>query len=112
MSHDKLSMVEAFGRESLPELQGLAQEASAAREGDLVWVGNWGDEERSRELREFLIDPIRRLGLCARVHGVRYPDHARDLLQEAGIAFAGWLPNCACAAEARPSAQSARAAER
>src|SRR5947208_1540570 len=27
-------------------------------QGDLVWVGNWGDEERSAELREFLIEPV------------------------------------------------------
>jgi spore maturation protein CgeB len=60
---------------------------------DLVWIGNWGDDERSRELSEFLIEPVRRLGLSARVHGVRYPGHARALLDDAGIAYAGWLPN-------------------
>jgi spore maturation protein CgeB len=62
-------------------------------EGDLVWVGNWGDEERTRELEEFLIGPIRELGLTARVHGVRYPDAGRRALSEAGIEYAGWLPN-------------------
>jgi len=66
---------------------------SQDREGDLVWIGNWGDEERTAELQEFLLDPVRDLGLRARVHGVRYPDHARASLQEAGIAYAGWLPN-------------------
>ena len=63
------------------------------REGDLVWIGNWGDEERTAELQEFLLDPVRDLGLRARVHGVRYPDQARASLQQAGIAYAGWLPN-------------------
>jgi len=29
------------------------------REGDLVWIGNWGDEERSAELREYLLEPVR-----------------------------------------------------
>lgn len=43
-------------------------------EGDLVWIGNWGDEERTAELHEFLIEPVRDLGLKARVHGVRYPE--------------------------------------
>lgn len=62
-------------------------------EGDLVWVGNWGDEERTAELREFLLDPVHDLGLRARVHGVRYPEHARRSLAEAGIEYAGWLPN-------------------
>jgi spore maturation protein CgeB len=63
------------------------------REGDLVWVGNWGDEERTAELHEFLLEPVRTLGLKARIHGVRYPEHALLALREAGIAYANWLPN-------------------
>jgi spore maturation protein CgeB len=63
------------------------------REGDLVWVGNWGDDERTEELREFLIEPVRALGLRARIHGVRYPDAALRELADAGIEYAGWLPN-------------------
>jgi spore maturation protein CgeB len=62
-------------------------------ERDLVWVGNWGDGERTDELREFLLGPVRRLGLAAAVHGVRYPDRALAELAGAGIAFRGWLPN-------------------
>ena len=62
-------------------------------EGDLVWIGNWGDDERTAELREFLVEPIRKLGLKARVYGVRYPDEARRELEEAGIDYRGWLPN-------------------
>lgn len=65
----------------------------ADRDGDLVWIGNWGDEERSDELRRFLIAPVAELGLEARVHGVRYPDEARRELAAAGIDYAGWLPN-------------------
>ncbi|WP_437672471.1 CgeB family protein [Sorangium sp. So ce131] len=65
----------------------------AAPERDLVWVGNWGDEERTRELDEFLIGPARDLGLSARVHGVRYPEHARAALASAGIEYRGWLAN-------------------
>ena len=67
--------------------------ANRPREGDLVWVGNWGDDERTAELHEFLVEPVRALGLRARVHGVRYPEHARAALAAAGIAYAGWLPN-------------------
>jgi spore maturation protein CgeB len=63
------------------------------REGDLVWIGNWGDEERTAELHEFLIGPVRDLELKARVHGVRYPDSGREALARAGIEYAGWLPN-------------------
>lgn len=65
----------------------------SARAGDLVWIGNWGDEERTAELHEFLLEPVRALGLKARVHGVRYPQHALDSLQRAGITYGGWLPN-------------------
>ncbi len=65
------------------------------RDRDLVWVGNWGDEERTAELQEFLLDPVRELGLRARVHGVRYPEPARASLAYAGIEYAGWLPNFA-----------------
>ncbi len=60
---------------------------------DLVWIGNWGDGERTAELHTLLLEPVRRLGLTARVHGVRYPPEARRALQAAGIEFAGWLPN-------------------
>ena len=42
-------------------------------EGDVIWVGNWGDEERTAELEQYLIRPIESLKLRARVHGVRYP---------------------------------------
>ena len=66
---------------------------NVGRDGDLVWVGNWGDEERTEELREFLLAPGHALGLRVRVHGVRYPDYARRELAEAGIEYAGWLPN-------------------
>ncbi len=65
-------------------------------EGDLVWIGNWGDDERSAELTEFLIEPVRALGLRALVHGVRYPMAAIARLREADIAYRGWLPNHEC----------------
>jgi spore maturation protein CgeB len=64
-------------------------------EGDLVWVGNWGDDERTAELREMLIEPVRALGLRATVHGVRYPEEAQAALAAAGIAYRGWIPNFA-----------------
>ncbi len=61
--------------------------------GDLVWVGNWGDEERTSELFEFVFDPILELKLKGRVYGVRYPREAREALEYRGIEYAGWLPN-------------------
>lgn len=63
------------------------------READLCWVGNWGDDERAKELQEFLIRPSEELGLHTVVHGVRYPEQALAELQQAGIDFRGYLPN-------------------
>jgi spore maturation protein CgeB len=65
----------------------------AERSADLVFVGNWGDDERTEELREFLLAPVRQLGLSARVYGVRYPPHGRAALHAAGVSYGGWLPN-------------------
>ncbi|MFY3743468.1 CgeB family protein [Anaeromyxobacter sp. Red801] len=66
---------------------------AGAPEGDLVFVGNWGDEERTAELDEFLLGPVRALGISATVHGVRYPDAGLRALAAAGIAYRGYLPN-------------------
>jgi spore maturation protein CgeB len=66
---------------------------SSAKRGDLVWIGNWGDGERANELREFLVEPVKRLGLRACVYGVRYPAEALRELDDAGIEYGGWLPN-------------------
>jgi spore maturation protein CgeB len=62
-------------------------------EGDVVWIGNWGDEERTEEIDEFLLGPVRRLGVRATVFGVRYPPDAIGRLADADIAYGGWLPN-------------------
>jgi spore maturation protein CgeB len=58
-----------------------------------VWIGNWGDGERTAELHEFLLGPVRRLGLRAQVYGVRYPAAAQQALAEAGIRYGGWRAN-------------------
>ncbi len=63
------------------------------RVGDLIWIGNWGDDERGQELREFLIEPVADLRLGARVHGVRYPAQALEELRSAGIRYGGWIAN-------------------
>lgn len=66
----------------------------AEKTTDLVWVGNWGDEERTRELEEFLIRPAMQMaGVKVVVHGVRYPEDGRRRLKNAGIEFRGYLPN-------------------
>jgi spore maturation protein CgeB len=40
-----------------------------------------------------LIQPVKALGLKAKVYGVRYPQHALQELAAAGIEYGGWLPN-------------------
>jgi len=61
---------------------------------DLVWIGNWGDGERTRELREYLVDSARAMpDLRFAVHGVRYPKAAMLELEDAGVAFRGWVAN-------------------
>ena len=68
----------------------------AEKKNDVVWIGNWGDEERTRELKEFLIAPAKELAEENRrvvVHGVRYPDDAKAALAEAGIDYRGYVPN-------------------
>lgn len=65
-----------------------------AKDTDVIWIGNWGDEERTRELQEFLINPASALRDYAfAVHGVRYPDDALGRLAASGVEFRGYLPN-------------------
>jgi spore maturation protein CgeB len=67
--------------------------ADRAFAGDVIWVGNWGDDERRAELREYLLDPVRELRVRANVYGVRYPDEALEALANAGCTYGGWVPN-------------------
>lgn len=60
---------------------------------DLVWIGNWGDDERTAELHEFLLRPCRELELRAEVFGVRYPREGLTALGKAGVSYGGGLPN-------------------
>jgi spore maturation protein CgeB len=60
---------------------------------DLIWIGNWGDDERSEEISSFLIQPAGRLGLTGIVHGVRYPATALAALRASGLAYGGWIAN-------------------
>ncbi len=62
-------------------------------QADLIWIGNWGDGERERELDAFLIEPARRLQLSGVVHGVRYPAAALERLRGSGLGYGGWIAN-------------------
>lgn len=62
------------------------------REG-LVWIGNWGDGERTAELESFLFAPAKAAGLPLDIYGVRYPDSAKATIKRYGASYRGWLPN-------------------
>lgn len=59
----------------------------------LVWIGNWGDGERSEELDRFLFRPASRAGLPLDIYGVRYPPEALEALAVSGAVYRGWAPN-------------------
>jgi spore maturation protein CgeB len=67
---------------------------SMPKSSDVVWIGNWGDEERTRELMEFLVQPAAELrNREFVVYGVRYPEEGIRTLREAGVDYRGYLPN-------------------
>jgi spore maturation protein CgeB len=59
----------------------------------LVWIGNWGDGERSAELENFLLRPAQTVGLPLDIYGVRYPEDALRTLAHYRVTYRGWLPN-------------------
>ena len=64
------------------------------RTTDVLWIGNWGDEERTQEFHEYLVGPAKALSdYRFTAFGVRYPEEARKLLEETGIEYRGYLPN-------------------
>lgn len=63
------------------------------RQDDLIWIGNWGDDERTAEIAEFLIRPAASLKLSGTVRGVRYPQDAIAAVNQAGLHYGGWIAN-------------------
>jgi spore maturation protein CgeB len=66
--------------------------ADHARTG-VVWIGNWGDGERTGEIAGFLLKPAYDLGLPVDIYGVRYPQPALQALAGYGARYNGWLAN-------------------
>lgn len=67
---------------------------SLKQDTDVLWIGNWGDDERTRELTEFLLKPASALdGVRIVAYGVRYPESALEQLAQSGIEYRGYLPN-------------------
>ena len=65
------------------------------RQDEVVWVGNWGDDERAAEIGEFLLTPAAALQKLAKttIYGVRYSEGALQALSAAGVTYGGYLPN-------------------
>ncbi len=85
------------GRASEPDLRATTLQ-------DLVWIGNWGDGERTDELAR--VPPPKPVAdaraRSTTVHGVRYPLTAQQrALCDAGIHYAGYLPNHRAPADLR-----------
>jgi spore maturation protein CgeB len=82
-----------------------------AKVGDLVWTGNWGDDERP-ELREFLTGPVRYLGLFARVYGARYSEAGSGPWRKRASTTPAGSPTTRCRGSwpATPSPSTSRAA--
>jgi spore maturation protein CgeB len=72
------------------------------KDNDFVWIGNWGDDERSAEIKQFLLCPASELNEHRfTIYGVRYPHDSLVALRDAGVHYRGYLPNlCAPAAYA------------
>ena len=61
---------------------------------DVVFVGNWGDEDRNQATSDFFLEPCRAMpDLSFALFGVRYPPDVLAALREVGIEWRGWLPN-------------------
>jgi spore maturation protein CgeB len=59
----------------------------------LVWIGNWGEGERTKELKEYLFRPARASGIGLDVYGVRYHETAKATVRRYGGRYHGWLAN-------------------
>ena len=67
---------------------------NAEPQQDVCWIGNWGDDERAAEIREFLLAPASRMPERRfAIWGVRYPSDALEALRTAGVTYRGYLPN-------------------
>jgi spore maturation protein CgeB len=65
--------------------------ATNRTEGDLVWIGDWGDAARIAEIEELMLKPVEALGLFANLYGMHYPESAVQSLAARGIAYHGWV---------------------
>jgi spore maturation protein CgeB len=58
-----------------------------------VWIGNFGDGERTAELQTYLLRPAAQAAIPLDIYGVRYPQEAVAMLHRAGAHYHGWIAN-------------------
>lgn len=59
----------------------------------LVFIGNWGDNERNSSLVQFLLRPAQASGSPLDIFGVRYPPSACGTLAAHGAHYRGYMAN-------------------
>lgn len=69
----------------------FAPHPGAARNSDLVWIGDRHDLGCSQELGTLVLEPARRLRLTGVIHGQQYPWRARLAIQRSGLRYGGPL---------------------
>ncbi len=77
-----------------PQENPIEQVNALTAGADVVWIGNWGDDERADQIRDYLIGMAADLpGLQFMVYGVRYPKPVLRSFRKAGIRYRGWIAN-------------------
>jgi spore maturation protein CgeB len=111
MGLESYSAVLAYGpaiadiyRSLLPEVEAIVFHEGAdtdlfrpldcPKRHDVLFIGNWGDEDRNDTTIRYFIEPGRALPhLSFALFGVRYPEDVLRAIRQAGIFWGGWLPN-------------------
>jgi spore maturation protein CgeB len=61
---------------------------------DVLFIGNWGDEDRNETTIRYFIEPGREMSdLSFALFGVRYPDMVLQAIRQSGLHWGGWLAN-------------------
>lgn len=91
---DRFGITRAWTLHEAADTSVFRPDRKAEKTADAVWIGNWGDGERTRELREYLLEPAAALQAHRfAVYGVRYPEEALAALRQSGVRYGGYLPN-------------------
>lgn len=91
---DRFGMARVWTLHEAADVRVFTPIEETAKQQDIVWIGNWGDDERRQEIRKFLLQPAAALPeRSVTVYGVRYPDEGVRELTQARVSYAGYLPN-------------------